>query len=110
MKDIPALALGGGVKRIDGAWGYTLWGHGTVAVRIEWRNAKGKPKSTIVSSPDPVALAASIEKARAGAASGLRVGAPSSVRNDPVVVRGDAVGGETSEEEEEVDARQRRRE
>ena len=62
--DEPLLALGGGVKRFRGAWAYTLWGQGTRVVRFEWHGADGAKKATLVSSPDPDALAAAVERAR----------------------------------------------
>jgi hypothetical protein len=63
-RDYPELGFGGGVKRVDGAWAYTLWGQGERVVRIEWRDAAGRRQATIVSSPDPDALAALINRAR----------------------------------------------
>ena len=71
----PLLALGGGIKRFRGAWAYTLWGQGTRVVRIEWHDARGAKETTLVSSPDPDALADAIQRARdaAAARSGARV-------------------------------------
>jgi hypothetical protein len=73
VRDYPVLRFGGGVKWVDGAWAYTLWGQGTRVVRIEWHDAGGKKHATIISSPDPDALAAAIQKARAGATTGARI-------------------------------------
>lgn len=70
VKDIPALALGGGIKYVDGAWAYTLFGQGTRVVRIDWKDAKGGTHATIVSSPDPDKLAAVIQRARGAASKG----------------------------------------
>jgi hypothetical protein len=72
VRDYPMLALGGGIKRVDGAWAYTLWGQGTRVVRIEWRDPGGGEHATIVSSPDPDKLAASILQARGAARTGAR--------------------------------------
>lgn len=66
VRDYPALALGGGIKRYDGAWAYTLWGQGTRFVRIEWHDESGGKNSTILWAQDPDMFAAIIEKARAG--------------------------------------------
>lgn len=66
-RDYPVLRLSGGIKYIDGAWAYTLWGQGTRVVRMEWTDASGKKRATMVSSPSPDALAAAIQKARSGA-------------------------------------------
>lgn len=79
VRDYPALALGGGVKRLDGAWAYTLWGQGTRVVRIEWHDARGKKHATIVSSPDPDKLAAAIQQARGAAGAPTRVDASAGV-------------------------------
>ncbi|MBI4955214.1 MAG: hypothetical protein HY908_24535 [Myxococcales bacterium] len=75
VRDYPQLALGGGIKRVAGAWAYTLWGQGTRAVRIEWRDARGRKHATILSSPDPDALAATIQLARGAAMTNVRIDA-----------------------------------
>jgi hypothetical protein len=95
VKDYPQLAYGGGIKWVAGAWAYTLWGQGTRTVRIEWHDARGKKHATIVSSPDPDALAAAIQRARAGAASGARI----------ATAAAEVEGGEQVEEEAEGEAR-----
>jgi hypothetical protein len=64
VRDYPQLAFGGGIKRVDGAWAYTLFGQGTRALRIEWRDASGSTHATILTSPDPDKLAATIQRAR----------------------------------------------
>lgn len=73
VKDIPALAFAGGIKRVDGAWAYTLYGHGTRVVRIKWRSAAGKKCATILSSNDPDAFAELVERARTVASTKVRV-------------------------------------
>jgi len=64
VKDYPSLNFAGGIKRIDGAWAYTLYGHGTRVVRIEWRDAAGRKRATILASKDPDEFAASVQRAR----------------------------------------------
>jgi hypothetical protein len=100
-KDYPQLAFGGGVKWVAGAWAYTLWGQGTRAVRIEWHDARGKKHATIVSSPDPDALAAAILTARAAATSGARIATTATA--------GGEVGEPLEEEAEGDEARRERR-
>ncbi|EDM77218.1 hypothetical protein PPSIR1_26753 [Plesiocystis pacifica SIR-1] len=56
---------GWGIKRsLDGAWIYNMPGDGGRAVKIVWRNAKGKRKVTYVGSLQSEDLAAQIARAR----------------------------------------------
>lgn len=66
--DLNVVLHGWGIHRsLDGAWCYTLPVDGGRAVRIAWRDAKGRRKTTLVSSATPDVLKEAIERARAGA-------------------------------------------
>ena len=49
---------------LDGEWIYNMPGDGGRAVRIRWRNAKGKAKVTLIGTKEPEALADAIARAR----------------------------------------------
>ncbi len=56
---------GWGIKRsFDGEWIYNMPGDGGQAVRIRWRDAKGRARVTLVGSKEPAELEAAIGKAR----------------------------------------------
>ena len=58
---------GWGIRRgPGGSWVYNMPGDGGHAVRVEWRDAKGRRKVTIIGSRDNVALARAIAQARRG--------------------------------------------
>ncbi|MFO0613144.1 MAG: hypothetical protein U0414_11170 [Polyangiaceae bacterium] len=83
VKDYPMLSIGGGIKRYDGAWAYVLAQDTSRAVRIEWKKPGGGAQATILSSSDPDALAAHIQRARGVAAPAVRVEAISSEARAP---------------------------
>lgn len=57
---------GWGIRRsLDGAWIYNMPGDGGHAVRIVWRDARGRRRDTLVGSRRSTQLAAQIHRARA---------------------------------------------
>jgi hypothetical protein len=69
----PVLKYGGwGIRfALDGSVAYSVPGHGGRGVRIRYKKKNGRESTVWVTSPDPDALVAAIEQARAG--SGVRV-------------------------------------
>ncbi len=64
---------GFGIRRgRDGSWAYNMMGDQGRAVRIGWRDEKGRETVTLLSTTDPDALVAAVEKARAGSTSPAR--------------------------------------
>lgn len=62
---------GWGIRlNVKGEWMYNLPGDGGKAVRIVWRNRKGKRKVTYVASRQNLQLATAIERARAALPAG----------------------------------------
>jgi hypothetical protein len=58
---------GWGIKRSrDGAWIYNMPGDGGRAVRIVWRDARGRRRTTLIGSRQSTELAAQIERALLG--------------------------------------------
>lgn len=64
---------GWGIRRsLDGAWIYNMPGDGGHAVRIVWRDAKGRRRDTLVGSRRSAQLAAMIGRARTALPAGPR--------------------------------------
>ncbi len=64
---------GWGIRRgRDGSTAYNMMGDAGRAVRMVWKDAKGKLTTTLVASPSPDVLARAINHARAGARPNLR--------------------------------------
>ena len=67
---------GWGIRRSrDGAWIYNMPGDGGHAVRIVWRDAKGRRRDTLIGSRHSAQLAAQIRRARAALPAGPRTAA-----------------------------------
>jgi len=89
---------GFGIRRGgDGSWAYNMMGDQGRAVRIVWRDAKGRESITLISAPDPDALVKAIEKARAGAS-------PSASAKKRVDARPKPTAAELAEAEAELEA------
>lgn len=59
---------GFGIRRgRDGSWAYNMMGDQGRAMRIRWRDEKGHEVVTLLSSPDPDALVAAVQKTKAAA-------------------------------------------
>lgn len=75
---------GWGIRRgPGGSWVYNMPGDGGRAVRIEWRDAKGKRKVTLIGSKHHRELAKTIEQARRALPAAARQGALSAGEREP---------------------------
>ncbi len=78
----PVMKYGGwGIRLgLDGSIAYSVPGHGGRGVRIRYRKKSGRETTAWVTSPDPEALVAAIDRARA--AKGVRVADETKLRVD----------------------------
>lgn len=104
---------GFGIRRgRDGTWAYNMMGDQGRAVRLRWRDDKGKETVTLVSAPDPDELVRTVRQAKAGAgASRVRVeaGAPAARVAEPTDRQASAEAEAEAEAETGADERGRDR-
>jgi hypothetical protein len=91
---------GWGIRRsLDGTWAYSLMGDSGKVVQIAWRH-EGKTKKVVVSSPDPAALAAKIQQARAKADQSVRARVEAVSAEGAEIVEAGGAGQEPAERDQ----------